>query len=106
MALFRFFLNKIYFLQKETQRSVILFLFIHLEAMKPVNKILLFVFLVAGSYAESFGFGAPPPPGGGAPCWPPPCVPINKGIVILCFAALFFGFYLIYSRGKRTKNHQ
>jgi hypothetical protein len=34
----------------------------------------------------------PPPHGGGGPqCWPPPCVPINKGLAFLVISALALG---------------
>jgi hypothetical protein len=36
----------------------------------------------------------PPPPDHGGPiCWPPPCVPINKGLVFLAISALALGTY-------------
>jgi len=40
------------------------------------------------------GHNCPPPPHGGGPqCWPPPCVPINKGLVFLAISALAIGTY-------------
>ena len=42
------------------------------------------------------GHNCPPPPphgGGGPQCWPPPCVPINKGLVFLAISALAIGTY-------------
>ena len=39
-------------------------------------------------------FPPPPPVGGGGPqCWPPPCVPINKGLIFLGISALALGTY-------------
>jgi hypothetical protein len=38
-------------------------------------------------------------PGGPAPCWPPPCVPIDGGITIFGLIAAFFG-YRSLSRNK------
>lgn len=37
------------------------------------------------------GGGPPPPPGGGPPCWPPPCIPIDGGIVFLIAAGIAYG---------------
>ncbi len=40
--------------------------------------------------------GAPPGPpggGGGPPCWPPPCIPVNKGLIFLALAAFFLAAY-------------
>ncbi len=39
----------------------------------------------------SGGGGPPPPPGGGPPCWPPPCIPIDGGIVFLIAAGIAYG---------------
>ncbi|HET6990746.1 MAG TPA: hypothetical protein VFJ43_05455 [Bacteroidia bacterium] len=38
----------------------------------------------------------PPPPSGGPPCWPPPCVPVNGGIIYAVGAAVLFGAYALY----------
>ncbi len=35
--------------------------------------------------------GNPPGGPGGAPCWPPPCVPVDGGISILVAIGAFFG---------------
>lgn len=45
----------------------------------------------------------PPPPGGttGAPCWPPPCVPIDGGIVFLIAAGVGLG--LVKAVGSRRR---
>lgn len=58
--------------------------------------------------ALSLGQGPPPPPsppggGGGPPCWPPPCVPINKGLVFLALAALVLGVYQLRIFRTKTK---
>jgi len=36
---------------------------------------------------------------GGAPCWPPPCIPIDGGITIFTFISILFG-YKILSKNK------
>ena len=35
---------------------------------------------------------AQPGPGAGAPCWPPPCIPIDGGISIFIAIAAFIGY--------------
>ena len=49
----------------------------------------MFVFIALGQPAG----GAPPggPAGGTAPCWPPPCVPIDGGISFLIAIGAAFG---------------
>ena len=37
----------------------------------------------------------PPPPTGGPPCWPPPCIPVNGGILYAVGAAILFGAYAL-----------
>jgi hypothetical protein len=37
----------------------------------------------------------PPPPTGGPPCWPPPCVPVNGGVIYAIGAAVLFGAYTL-----------
>jgi hypothetical protein len=38
--------------------------------------------------------------GGGRPCWPPPCVPINKGISLLLVSGLVLIIYKIKYHGR------
>ena len=38
----------------------------------------------------------PPPPPDGPPCWPPPCVPVNGGVIYAIGAAVLFGAYALY----------
>ena len=38
----------------------------------------------------------PPPPTGGPPCWPPPCIPVNGGVIYAIGAAVLFGAYALY----------
>ena len=45
----------------------------------------------------------PPPPGGGPPCWPPPCVPINKGLIFLAIAAFLLAAYNLKIFRTKTK---
>jgi hypothetical protein len=47
---------------------------------------------------------APPPPGGGGPtCWPPPCIPVDKGSVFLILAGLGLGAWKLYTAFFRKK---
>ncbi|MBS1646711.1 MAG: hypothetical protein JST67_05170 [Bacteroidetes bacterium] len=52
--------------------------------------------------------GPPPPPIGGGhgnpPCWPPPCVPIDSGLVFLIAAAALYGGYMLYRAQKKQKS--
>ena len=41
------------------------------------------------------------PPPSGLDCWPPPCIPINKGIIFLFIFGLILGFIRLR---KVTKN--
>lgn len=44
----------------------------------------------------------PPPPTGGPPCWPPPCIPVNGGIIYAVGAAILFGAYALI---KSLRSH-
>jgi hypothetical protein len=55
--------------------------------------IIFFVFVFQQIYAQ-------PGPGAGAPCWPPPCVPIDGGISIFVAIAAFAGYKL----SSKSKN--
>ena len=66
-------------------------------------------FILMGYIEPIFAQGPPPPPppppGGGPPCWPPPCIPINKGLVFLAIASLILASYkLKLFRSKTTNN--
>lgn len=39
--------------------------------------------------------GGPPGPPPGPPCWPPPCVPVDGGILTFTFLAMLFGTKLL-----------
>jgi hypothetical protein len=45
----------------------------------------------------------PPPPDGDPGCWPPPCIPINKGLVFLAGGALVLGFLKLRSVRREAK---
>lgn len=44
----------------------------------------------------------PPPPPGGPPCWPPPCVPVDNGIIFAMLAAVVFGAIMLV-KSLRTR---
>lgn len=72
------------------------------------KTILVVVFIGISFYASSMGApavaGAPPagapPAGNGAPCWSPPCIPIDGGIAFLVAGAVIFGARKIMSSDK------
>lgn len=45
----------------------------------------------------------PPPPPSGPPCWPPPCIPVNGGIIYAVIAAVAFGVYSFF-RVKKAQS--
>lgn len=69
-------------------------------------KTLLFVLFVFG--IECVNAAPAPPPSAAAAaaaagtpgCWPPPCVPIDGGIVFLMVAAGLYGAYKLFQRKK------
>tara|TARA_B100000900_G_C20203517_1_gene562856 strand:- start:387 stop:578 length:192 start_codon:yes stop_codon:yes gene_type:complete len=54
--------------------------------------LILIVFCVLSTYAQ------PGPPD--APCWPPPCIPIDGGITIFGIIAAIFGYRIISKNNK------
>ncbi len=60
--------------------------------------------LCLGFGIKAFSQGPPPPPPpppptttkAGPACWPPPCVPIDNGILILAIAAFAYGANKLY----------
>lgn len=46
----------------------------------------------------------PPPPDGDPGCWPPPCIPINKGLVFLAAGALVLGLFKLRSVRREVKS--
>ncbi len=61
-----------------------------------------FILQTAVTFAQP---GPPGPPGGGGtpPCWPPPCIPVDKGISVLIIAGLLLGAYKVYSSSKQKE---
>ena len=64
-----------------------------------VNKAFIFlfvVFIVLVSVQTAHAQPPPPPPADTPPCWPPPCVPVNGGLIYAVGAAMIFGGLMIY----------
>lgn len=64
---------------------------------------LLTVLVPSLIYAQGPPPPPPPPPGGGPPCWPPPCIPINKGLVFLAISAFALAVYQLKLFRIKTK---
>ncbi|MFM2019166.1 MAG: hypothetical protein RL007_2822 [Bacteroidota bacterium] len=64
------------------------------------SLVLLLIVGVATLHAQP---PPPPPPPGDPPCWPPPCVPVDGGIVFAVGAAAVFGGKKLYNSLKKNK---
>ncbi len=42
----------------------------------------------------------PPPPPTGPPCWPPPCIPVDNGMLFAVGAAVLFGVAALWKSMK------
>lgn len=72
--------------------------------MKTSKFLLTAILLLAGQVLISAP--APPPSGGttGTPaCWPPPCVPIDSGVIFLIAAGALYGAKKIYDLRKKPQ---
>jgi hypothetical protein len=79
---------------------------IHLEknGMKRFFGIKNSLLLLSGLLLQTGLFAAPgPPPMGGPPCWPPPCLPIDGGVLFLMIAGILLGGWKIYSSFYKKK---
>jgi len=71
--------------------------------LKYKHLIILILFTL-GSIAV-FGQGPPGgPAGGAAPCWPPPCVPLDGGISFLLAIGAAYGAKKAYQGLKEEEN--
>jgi hypothetical protein len=59
----------------------------------------LFVIAAGILAAQPLGGGSPPP-GGTPECWPPPCIPIDGGVMFLLAAGLAFGGKTLLGKKK------
>ena len=67
------------------------------------NRKLLFaatILFVLTAIQTSHAQPPPPPPADGPPCWPPPCVPVDNGIIFAIAGAVLFGAFFIYRSYK------
>lgn len=62
-----------------------------------------FVVIAGGTALHAQLPPPPPPPGPGPPCWPPPCIPVDGGILFAVGAAAVFGGKKIYNSIKSGK---
>jgi hypothetical protein len=65
-------------------------------------KFVLFIFLVAVINTNLFSSVPPPVSGGNPTCWPPPCVPIDNGVIFLIIAGMLYGVKKIYDSRKKS----
>ena len=76
---------------------------------KSLLRLCLTVGLVTGSVIgfDAMGQpgGPPGPPGGGGlpPCWPPPCVPIDGGVIFLAAAGIAYASKKAYDYRLQQK---
>lgn len=68
--------------------------------MKHLKVILFFSLLLVNS---SLLFSAAPPPSGTPTCWPPPCVPVDNGVIFLIIAGGLYGAKKIYDFKKKSE---
>lgn len=68
-----------------------------------VLTLLAFVLLAGGIALHGQLPPPPPPPGPGPPCWPPPCIPVDGGILFAVGAAAIFGGKKLYNSLKSGK---
>ena len=68
--------------------------------MKTVKVLFTAIFVFAASII--FAAPSPPPTTGSPSCWPPPCIPIDNGVILLVVAGALFGAKKLYD--LRTKS--
>jgi len=62
------------------------------------------IFTVLFLFVVNSIFSAPPPPPAGSPaCWPPPCIPIDNGVIFLILAGVILGLKKIYDLRKKKQ---
>jgi len=68
--------------------------------MKAIRSIIILsLFFISPSAL----FSALPPPSGTPQCWPPPCVPVDNGIIFLIIAGGLYGLKKIYDLSKKSE---
>jgi hypothetical protein len=61
---------------------------------------LIILFVLTGIQTLHAQPPPPPPPGGGPPCWPPPCIPVDNGIIVAISVAVIFGAFFVFRMMK------
>lgn len=62
------------------------------------------IFTILFLFVVNIIFSAPPPPPAGSPgCWPPPCIPVDNGVIFLIIAGVIFGVKKIYDLRKKQQ---
>ena len=62
------------------------------------------ILILSGILVQAGLLAAPgPPPMGGPPCWPPPCIPIDGGVIFLLIAGALLGGWKIYTSYYKKK---
>ena len=76
------------------------------ETMKKA-LVILFLFIGFSGIEKILAAGMPPPPPGGGmdpPCWPPPCVPADNGIIFLMIAGALYALKKYYDHKQKRSN--
>ncbi|MFL5753818.1 MAG: PID-CTERM protein-sorting domain-containing protein [Bacteroidia bacterium] len=71
------------------------------------KKVILFILVAFSGIEKIAAVGAPPPPPGGGmdpPCWPPPCVPVDNGVIFLILAGVAYAAKKFYDYKKQKRN--
>jgi hypothetical protein len=69
-----------------------------------IKNIFVILFLLGGTAVYSAPGRPPPPPGGGgASCWPPPCMPVDNGVIFLIAVAALYGGKKLYDFHKKAE---
>lgn len=68
--------------------------------MKNLKFAILTLFLVGSNMVMLSA--PPPPPTGGPACWPPPCIPVDNGIIFLIVAGALLGAKKIADSRKKS----
>ena len=67
--------------------------------MKKRKSTLLLVFALL---TQSKLFAPPPGTPGNPGCWPPPCVPVDNGVIVLITAGIILGAKTLYDLQKKS----
>jgi hypothetical protein len=67
-----------------------------------IIKIFFALYLVIGINSNIFGSVPPPVASAGPTCWPPPCIPIDNGLIFLIIAGTLYAAKKIYDLRKHS----